>query len=143
VHVSKEGAEILWDFLIADKVLCVFTCVELSHKFLASLFDLGHCFWEAQIFLVAVFKSDWTEVLELFCFAFLVNFKFRLLKINALLSFKLGHPDEVRGVAWLAVNGLEASNMLSVMHHHSQKRHQGDPDTDGQGLILLREVTLR
>ena len=63
-----------------------------------------------------------------------INVCFRLLELDGGLSFKIGN-------SWKILRLLsEATQVLSVVNHHSHERDNVDSDLDSQGLLLCWQV---
>ena len=63
MHIEQESGEVLRDFLVADEVLGVVSCVQLGDEVPASLIDVLDGIWELVILLLGVLETDWAQML--------------------------------------------------------------------------------
>lgn len=76
-------------------------------------------------------------MLELVCHPGCIDFLLRFLQLNRLLHFKVRDPLKIFRIVWVAIHGLESSEMFTIVNHHSNQRDEADPDLNAQRLPLF------
>lgn len=109
VHVSKEDWEVFWDFLVADEMLGILSCVELADELTASGINLRDCLRESLVFLAFLDVSDRSKVSNLSFYALSIKLILAFLEVKFCNRLKLGDTLKIVRALGISAGRFEAT----------------------------------